>query len=304
MDHDLTPIGAYYDALSDLDDDARKVAWRACHDQEVRFENLLEVLDDRRVDRGLSLLDVGCGLGDLYGYLQRTGRGAVQYTGVDLLPDMIAGARARWPEARFLNRDLIHTPLHGESFDVVVCSGALSVTVPDHAFVVQTLIARMVHLAREAVAFNMLSARHQQAAPHACDPHLHYADPLATYAYARSLVRWAALREDTLPSDFTVYLYPGYARSIDRYRHAPAPPPDPFGLAWLYLERRLPNDALALLDAHPDADTDAALVNLRGVAHHQLRDLRAARRLYRRALALDPDCAPARLNLDALARRG
>ena len=298
MSYDFSRVLAYYREFLDHDEDARKVSWRARYDQELRFEQLLEVVDDSLT--GYSLLDLGCGLGDLRRYLAQTGREGVEYVGVDIVPEMIEAARARDPEGEYVCCDVLREdPAPGRRFDVVVCSGALTVRVPDHALFVRSMIRRMTELADKAVAVNLLSDRYFRVMPAARhDPDLYYADAAALYRECRDLARWVVLREDMLMSDFTLYLYTGYARTIERYRRLPAEPVEPFGIAWLLLERRLPKAALAVLDEIEEPT--APLLNLTGVAHQQLGDRRMARRMYKRALARDPQYEPARLNLQGV----
>lgn len=285
-------VFAYYREFLSHPDDARKVAWRTRFDQELRFENLLEAVDE--ADTGLSILDVGCGLGDLYSWLRATGREG-DYLGVDIVPEMIEAARARHPAARFEVCDVLVKPPE-QTFDLVVCSGGLTVRTPEHERFVLAMIDRMLALSHGAVAINFQSTRAFAVNPLAeRDPDLFHADPLALYAACRERCRWTVLREDMLPTDLTIYLYPGYARSHRAYARR-APQPDTFGLAWLLLERRLPQAALQVLDADV-GPPEAPLVNLRGVALRQLGERAAAEEAFREALRLDPGYEPARLNL-------
>jgi SAM-dependent methyltransferase len=294
---DYTRVLSYYREFLGHADDARRVAWRAVHDQELRFENLLEALDEALTS--FSILDVGCGLGDLLGWLERSGR-EVQYTGIDIVPEMVEAARARHPQGRFEVCDLLQGAPPPGRFDLVVCSGALTVRVPQHERFVRRMLEAMLAAATGAVAVNFQSTRAFSTNPLARqDQDLYHADPLRLYAVCRELCRWTALREDLLTSDMTVYLYKDHARTLRRYGRLAGEGADPVGLAWLALERRLPQRALELLARAP---RDAPSANLRGVAWQQLGDKREARRCYEEALRLDPNCEPARLNLEALGR--
>src|SRR6266567_4769887 len=98
MNHDLRSAAEYYDRLvAGADNDREAVGWRTSYGQDVSFLQLVR-LDGLRA--GARVLDVGCGLGGLYEFFQRSGL-AVDYTGVDISERMIAGARARHPNARF-----------------------------------------------------------------------------------------------------------------------------------------------------------------------------------------------------------
>src|SRR5690348_6506358 len=71
-----------------------------------------------RLPAGATLLDVGCGPGELH---RRSGLTGV---GLDLDPDVIEQARRRAPHAEFLVADTLVEPLQ-TGFDVVACLGAL-----------------------------------------------------------------------------------------------------------------------------------------------------------------------------------
>src|SRR5512139_2734515 len=92
--------------------------------QRARYEAFLALCGDLN---GRSLLDFGCGKGDLFGFLR--GRGvACAYTGVDIHPELIALARGKHPGAEFLARDIEEEPL-GRTFDVVVACGVFNLRV-------------------------------------------------------------------------------------------------------------------------------------------------------------------------------
>jgi len=77
------------------------VDWASAEAQQIRFA----VLADNVPLDGQSLLDVGCGLGDLWMYLK--GRGiSVNYCGVDLLDEMTDAATRRNPDGRFVCGDI------------------------------------------------------------------------------------------------------------------------------------------------------------------------------------------------------
>ena len=295
MGFDHSNVLDYYrESLAVHQQDARRVAWRTRFDQELRFEGLLEARDDSTTR--FSLLDVGCGLGDLVGYLQKTGRD-VDYYGVDIVPEMVEEARVRYPHASFSVRDLLADP-PDRTFDMVVASGSLTIRIPNHELFVRRMLEAMIALADEVVAVNLQSTRAFRANPLAVDdPDLFHVDPVALYGVCRQLCRWTVLREDLLTSDLVVYLYTGHARTLGRYQRITRPIPDPVGVAWLLLERNLPRQALARLDGVPE---DAESSNLRGMAHHRLGELSKAEADYRRALQIDAGYEPARLNLAGL----
>ena len=175
----------------------RGLGWQSRHNQEQRFAVLLEVgpLSNMRV------LDVGCGVGDLYGYMLRQGIRA-QYTGVDILPEMVAHARKRYPDAHFEVRDALQKPGSGQ-FDYVLCSGAFNVNFGSNQHAVQKILPELLACSTRGVAINFLSTR-----AHERDATLYNYDPEAMTAFCRKLTPHVRLVEGYLSNDFTLHLYP------------------------------------------------------------------------------------------------
>ncbi|GAA4901701.1 methyltransferase family protein [Actinomycetospora succinea] len=100
------------------------VQWAATYDRPLRLFGLEEpplrrVLDALPVGE---VLDAACGTGRWAAYL--AGRGHV-VVGVDQSPAMLDLARAKLPDARFLDGDLARLPLPDASVDAAVCALAL-----------------------------------------------------------------------------------------------------------------------------------------------------------------------------------
>ncbi len=74
---------------------------------------------DAMVPRGARILDAGCGPGRVGGHLAAAGH---RVTGVDLDPELIAAARADWPDATWAVGDLAALDLP-DRFDAIVCAG-------------------------------------------------------------------------------------------------------------------------------------------------------------------------------------
>lgn len=70
---------------------------------------------------GKRVLDLGCGYGKYSGLWKA--RNAVLAVGIDFSPGMVARARARHPDCRFLVGDASRTPFKDGAFDAVTCMG-------------------------------------------------------------------------------------------------------------------------------------------------------------------------------------
>jgi SAM-dependent methyltransferase len=119
------------------------------------------LLDSAAVERGMRVLDVGCGLGALAA--AAAARGA-RVTGADLAEGMLAEARRRHPDIEFVHADAESLPFGDGEFDV-----ALGAFIVNHLPEAETAVAEMGRVARrvalaawgpeEDVAFLALPAR-------------------------------------------------------------------------------------------------------------------------------------------------
>lgn len=292
-------VGLYGDTLGEGDNDAERVGWESPAVQQLRFEALLEALAPADLGPQTRVLDVGCGLGDLVGHLERTGR-TVDYLGIDVLPEMIAGARLRYPHARFEQADLF-TFEPGTRFDLVICSGGLSIRFGDDPEdgASWAFIERLYALCTRAAAFNVQSARGlEEIGVRDLRSDFWYVAPETLVSRLQPVCRNLVLREDTVPSDAVVYmLREGYCRTASQLRAMGTL--GPVDLAEIHLQRDEHEAALAELDAVPaeQAEGTRALL-LRGVARAHEGDNGGAISLLREAIARpsSPDEGGARLD--------
>jgi SAM-dependent methyltransferase len=179
--------------------------WASRASQRKRFAALAEVAADLR---GASVLDAGCGLGDLYAYFEERGVAAdIRYTGLDFTPRMVVRARERFPHLTFVPGDASSEKTDLPPADYVLASGLFSHMTGDEDRVRAT-IGRLWNAARRALAFNVLSTLTDPGSDEArAASGLFAADPLETLRFSRTLTPWVALRHDYLPHDFTIYLY-------------------------------------------------------------------------------------------------
>ncbi len=126
--------------------------WESREAQIKRFEILCQAVDLS----GKKLLDVGCGAGDLYGFLSDR-RIDVSYRGVDLLEKMVERARSTYPRGRFFSGDIFQdTMFSKKQFDVVFCSGLFTLNLGNNEVFFEQALPVLFGFAREYVVFNML----------------------------------------------------------------------------------------------------------------------------------------------------
>ena len=96
------------------------VHWNSKHSQEKRFEVLLSCIDDD----AYSLVDAGCGFGDLHSYLQDKSVNISNYTGLDLSPSMVEIAREN-TGCEIIECDITRDRL--PEADYYACSGSMNI---------------------------------------------------------------------------------------------------------------------------------------------------------------------------------
>lgn len=138
----------------------RALGWRGEPSQHKRFEVIAAAADFS----GATVLDVGCGRGDLKAYLDDRFDG-VRYLGVDQMPEFIEEARQRYaqcPRTALYCADFSTAQLPVS--DMVVASGALAYRCaePDFHF---HMIRRMWAVCTRVLVFNCLDAERFAAHP-------------------------------------------------------------------------------------------------------------------------------------------
>lgn len=171
---------------------------------ERRFQILVEGFSDIRTAR---ILDFGCGIGHLLGFLQRRGYTG-EYVGYDISEGMIELARSRYPDARFEHRNLLDSPPE-ESFDIAFVSGVFNNATDCNRTFMERSLRVLFQSVRQGVAFNALSRY-----VHYRDESLYYCCPMEVFDFCKSeLTPRVALRHDyelkpnVIPFEFTAYLY-------------------------------------------------------------------------------------------------
>jgi len=195
---DIRTVRRFYDGqYRTYGFDPRSLGW-IVGSQEIRFKELTAIggLD------GCSVLDVGCGFGDLYGYLLDRGL-HINYTGVDLSPDFIDIARITYPDAAFIMADFETAPLSGK-FDWAFASGTFNLRLADNPGLIRNSLKKMFKLSKKGLAVDFLSS-------HAAfkDSSLHYQDPEDLLAFCETLSDRVVVKSDYRPAEFCVYVYKG-----------------------------------------------------------------------------------------------
>lgn len=171
------------------------LSWISDSTQGIRFAVLCGVGNISKH----SVLDMGCGFGDLYEFLGKNFQG-FSYYGIDIHQKMIEAARTKHPTVKFDVMDFGNYT--GAKFDYIVSSGALSFKVPDYKKLYFDHIQKMFEYSNTGVAFNMLNGKYHKDD----ETFTAYTIP-EVYEFCSTLTERIIIRQDYLVQDFTVYLY-------------------------------------------------------------------------------------------------
>lgn len=194
--HDRSRLTKFYNnSLSAYgENDPRGVHWQNSDNQQKRFQILSQIGDLN----GKSVLDVGCGFGDLYGFLVREGK-STEYSGIDIVSEFISAARRKYPNANFEEKDIFDIE---KQYDYVLASGALSFKVENHHQYYEEMIRKMFEIAKIGIAFNMLDIKN-----HIDDAEFASYDSNEIASFCKTLTPKVEVITDYLPQDFTIYMY-------------------------------------------------------------------------------------------------
>lgn len=173
------------------------LGWRGPESQRKRFEVLLRLGDFN----GSTVLDAGCGHGDLKAFLDQRCLGFT-YIGIDHMPEFIDEAKARYGDrldTYFYQTDFALAQL--PQVDYVIASGAFCYRCADPGHYV-SMIRKLFDAARIALAFNMLDGavfpQHDLLTGH---------DRNEVTKFCRTLAPHVELISGYLDDDFTVFLH-------------------------------------------------------------------------------------------------
>ena len=198
---DLSKVKNYFiEKLSEHSATYRGVDWPSAESQELRFSQLLRVMDTRRT---FSLLDLGSGYGAMYDYLVRFGHN-LRYVGYDIAEPMVAMGRelhVNVPDCQFTS-NIEELPV----MDYAVVSGAFNIKLDADFDTWTQVVIDALHLmnthSSHGIAFNMLT---KYSDLDRMRPDLYYGDPCFFFDYCKcNFSRNVALLHDYNLYDFTI----------------------------------------------------------------------------------------------------
>ncbi len=172
------------------------LGWVSDAAQQARFKVFVDLADLNNH----SVMDVGCGFGDLRNFLSQY-YPHLHYFGVEQIPAFVEVAAKRHlnlPETVFFQGDFVQADL--PVTDYIIACGSLNYRNNDPNFI-YTIITKLFHHCRNGFAFNLLNRTEPP------DSLLAAYSPALITDHCKTLTDKIVVKDDYWVDDFTVMLY-------------------------------------------------------------------------------------------------
>ena len=186
----------YQKSLKEYGASPKALLWWDYRSMAIRFRELVKEVP---LD-GRSVLDAGCGMGDLLPYLYAKST-SFRYLGVDTNRGFIDIAKTRYEGHNFKVADPFKHKIG--DFDVVLSSGVMNGNYPGWLDKRQKMIKELYSQTNQVLAFNMAGG----LKPIANDNLIAYADPQVIFEFCKTLSDRVILKTDYLQKDFTIVMF-------------------------------------------------------------------------------------------------
>jgi SAM-dependent methyltransferase len=189
-------IKRYSDRLHTLGTDVRTLGWGSEYQQRLRFAQVLR----STLVAGRSVLDIGCGFGDLKTFLDEMDSGIERYTGWDINAELIQAAAARHTESEFQVVDLLSCQAVKPTAEVGIMLGLLNFNLKDTYDNVEyskRMIDRALQAVTETLVVDFLSSH--KAPDYPSEDFVFYHDPTEMLSFALTKSSDVALLHDYAP---------------------------------------------------------------------------------------------------------
>jgi len=191
------PLSEDYDkSLTQFGPGPKALLWWDYKSMAIRFRELV-----RNVPvEGKSILDAGCGMGDLLPFLYAQSPN-FDYLGVDRKKEFVEIAKQRYAGHEFKTADPFKRPVG--MFDVVLSSGVMNGNTKNWMQKRKQMISALFDQTGEVLAFNMAGGL--KTIP--SDSLIAYADAREILDYCKKLTKRVHLNTQYLYNDFTITMF-------------------------------------------------------------------------------------------------
>lgn len=183
--------------------------WAAAHFMDADSQwAVYHALASRLSLDNATLLDVGCGQGDLIPFLYQNKKKLKKYHGVDVSPKMVELATQKYGPDLFENVNFLD-PERSFEYDVVLAAGAWNVRVykddKEQFRYLTEAIAKMYRTCKRGCAFTLLSSHGYEVAKDCAE--LACYEPWEVMEFCMGLTSAVVVDHASLPAEFAVSLF-------------------------------------------------------------------------------------------------
>lgn len=186
----------YDDSLKQFGPGPKALLWWDYRSMAIRFRELVKNVDIE----GKTVMDAGCGLGDLLPYLYAKTTN-FRYFGIDKKKEFVEVAKRHYEGHDFKVGDPFNHRLG--MYGVVLTSGVMNGNVSDWLDKRKRMINTLFDQTGEVLAFNMAGST--RPIPH--DSLIAYADANEILDFCKTLTKRSALNTGYLHNDFTIVMH-------------------------------------------------------------------------------------------------
>jgi SAM-dependent methyltransferase len=160
---DFLKIVKHYEGCFETHGDSHLgVDWPRLEDVDKRYKVMVDMIRlDSPSNKDVSLLDFGCGTGQLNSYLQQHDLSHITYAGLDISEKFIRHCRSKFPDNRFYQRNLLDEGVQIPPFDYWVMNGVFTekreLSFDEMWAYFKKMIIRAYHFTDRGLAFNLMS---------------------------------------------------------------------------------------------------------------------------------------------------
>lgn len=190
-------LKGYKKTFREYGESPQALQWSDYRSAASRYRELLSELDLNK----RTILDVGCGMGDLLPYIYARTMD-FKYLGVDIVEEFIDVAKKRYAGHSFRLINIFKEDL-GQTFDVVILCGALNANRENWLEKRKAKIKHLYELANEVVVFNMAGGLN----PNTSSGRVAQADARIILDFCATLTPKIILKTNYRSDDFTIVMF-------------------------------------------------------------------------------------------------
>ena len=188
----------YYNKLLKKFRSGPKIAgWGSKKSQETRFKSLINNID---ISKKISMLDVGCGRGDMLSFIKNKKIKTIKYSGLDLNKNFINIAKKKHKVNKFYCGDFLK--LNVKNYDIICISGLLNLKTNNHENFLKRIIKKGLLKSKKKFIFNIMSSYSPFK-----EKKFYYSDPIVLSNFLKTINPQFVVDHTYFKHDFTVTVH-------------------------------------------------------------------------------------------------